>query len=808
MRYFYQVNKNISLPIDSYLPKITQMIAENTFTLIKASPGSGKTTRIPPELLKVTNKKILILEPRRLAAKMQARRIAEEMGCEVGDTVGYLFKGERALKDSTRLLFITEGTLLRFLENDPLLLDYSFIILDEFHERHLETDLAFYHLQKINQKRKLENHPLIHLVFMSATLNTRLLQEKLGSLSEFNVEIPPHQNHIFYLPNTPSLLSAPLTLKIKNALSSPSPIQPEGILIFVPGKREIEEVLESLGNDQDICSQYEFAPLHGELSKEEQSYALQPPKNGKKKIVVSTNIAESSLTIPYVNTVIDSGLEREFQGHVITGFGKLITKKIDRASADQRAGRANRTGAGVVYRLYSQLDYEQRDAFKIPALLRAPLMEPLISILKNHGIFEKDFFLECPPNYNLEMGFKQLSFLNLLKADGSLNENGKYVDPSLGLRLSLIAQAFSKADGIKTNDLLYYLRHFLDTETKKDFERSLNTRKKNQTSEKQISDVDELILYGFLDLVGIISGDGKVVLQNGEHFYLHPSVENHLGTLKAGSLVIVQAMGPKEDVSSLIPIEPRSVLAFKDFLTEEISTSVTQTGKKKITKKTKLGLITLQETHQYEEHSEDEQNQQIKNILQNLTKNFLNGSDFIRFQFYQKFYSENDITHFDPSLLIDVTFLEWCELKKVEEFHHHEFLIELKSELLAYLNANKAADFDQLFPKKMRFTDRRETDLHYEIHGDEYMVFVESFMQDFYGLSDGPKIAEGQLPLTFRLLGPHKRALQTTKDLKSFWTNTYRLMHKELSREYPRHHWPENPEKAPPVLLKRMLAPK
>lgn len=802
------MNKNITLPIDAHLPEIMQMITGNTFTLIKASPGSGKTTRVPPELLRVTGKKILILEPRRLAAKMQARRIAEEIACEVGDTVGYLFKGERALKDSTQLLFITEGTLLRFLEKDPLLLDYSYVILDEFHERHLETDLAFYHLQKINQKRKRENLPPLHLVFMSATLNTRLLQEKLGSLSEFNVEIPPFKNDIHYLPNTPSILNAPLTLKIKNVISTLPLIASNGILIFVPGKREIEEVLESLRNDQNIISHYELAPLHGELSKEEQNFALQSPKNGKKKIVVSTNIAESSLTIPYVNIVIDSGLEREFQGNVVTGFGKLITKKIDRASADQRAGRANRTGPGVVYRLYSQLDYEQRDAFKVPALLRAPLMEPIISILKNHDIFEKDFFLESPPNYNLEMGFKQLSFLNLLNASGSLSENGRCVDQSLGLRLSLIAKAFGSTEGIKISDLLYYLRHFLDPETRKDFERTLNSQKKDPNALKKISDLDELILHGFLDLVGVISAEKKVVLQNGEHFNLHPSVEDNIGTLKAGNLIIVQSMGPKEEISSLIPIEPVSILAFKNFLTEEVVSGVTQTGKKKITTKTKLGLITLQETHHYEEHSVDEQNQQIKNILQSLTRNFLNGSDSIRFQFYQKFYSENEITLFDPNLLIDVTFLEWCELERIEEFHHHEFLKELKSELLTYLNANKASEFDQLFPKKMRFTDRRETDLHYEIHGDEYMVFVESFMQDFYGLSDGPKIAEGQLPLIFRLLGPHKRALQTTKDLKSFWTNTYQGMHKELSREYPRHHWPENPEKAPPVLLKRMLAPK
>lgn len=782
------------------------MITENVHSLIKASPGSGKTTRVPPELLKTTSKKILILEPRRLAAKMQARRISEEMSTEVGSNVGYLFKGERALSEATKLLFITEGTLLRFLEKDPLLLDYSVIILDEFHERHLETDLAFYHLQKINQKRQRENILPLHLVFMSATLNTELLKEKLGTLAEFNVEIPPFEKRIHYLPNTPSILNTPLTLKIKNAVLTPTEFPSEGILVFVPGKKEIEEALETLKNDPQISSIYEFAPLHGELSKEEQNSALTPPQQGKKKIVIATNIAESSLTIPYVNIVIDSGLEREFQGHIVTGFGKLVTKKIDRASAEQRAGRSNRTGPGTVFRLYGQMDFEQREAFKIPALLRAPMMEPLISILKNHLLFEKEFFLESPPPFHLEMGFKQLYFLNLMDKNNILNAKGKEIDPSLGLRLSLIVHAYKYSENIKTTDILFSLRHFLDFETKKDFERALQGVQKIAHTTK-ISDIDELILHGFLDLVGVISNERKLILQNGENFYLHKSLEENLGKQKDGSLAIVLSMTPNEEIAALIPLEIKPLLAFKDFLTTEVVTTSTQTGKKKITTKTKLGLITLAETYRYEEHNRDEKSELLKKVLENLTQDFFNDPDFIRYRFFQKFYSQKTNDSFDPTLLIDVYFLEWSELPQIENFHHQEFLRELKEELLNHLNTDKAQDFEQLFPQKMRFTDRRETLLHYEIHGEEFMVFVESFMQDFYGLSEGPKIAEGQLPLTFRLLGPHKRALQVTKDLNSFWTKTYLEMHKELTREYPRHHWPDNPMCAPPVLLKRMLNP-
>lgn len=795
-----------SLPIDAYLPKIIEMIAENPYTLIKASAGSGKTTRIPPQLLTVTNQKILILVPRKLVAKMLALRISEELGSEIGSRVGYLFRGERAYSDKTQLLFITEGTLLRLLENDPLLEAFAFVFLDEFHERHLETDLAFYHLQKVNQKRVEKNLPLLKLIFMSATLNTDLLKKNLPHINEFNLEIPPFERTVYYLPNTPSILKIPLPIKVKNALLDKTPIETKGVLVFVAGKKEIQEVLETLKSDEKILALYELAILHGELTKDEQQFALMPPSGSKKKIVIATNIAESSLTIPYINMVIDSGLEREYQGHVTTGFGKLITKKIDRASAEQRAGRSNRTGPGVVFRLYSQIDFEQRSEFKVPAILRAPLSEPILSILKNHQILETTIFLEEPPAYHLEMGYKQLQFLNYINSDKVLHESGKKFDPLFGLRLSLVAEAFSHSKNISIKELIMALREFIPQEIKRDFENALSKIKTLENSRKTISELDELIAHGFLDLTGSFSHDQKFILQNGETFIVHDIVYEKLGRPKFGDLGILLAMGANEEVTAVLPIEAKTILKFDKFLNTELITTINPNGKKKITTKTKLGLLTLKESHHYEDQSNEDKKFQLKNLLDNLTRDFFSSPDFIRFNFFQKFFSLNTIESYDPTLLIDIYLLEWSELEVVSEFHQNEFLQELKEELLQFLNADFAKNFDELFPVKMNFTDKRDTLLHYEIQGVEYIVFVESYMQDFYGLSTGPSIADGKLMLTFKLLGPHKRALQVTKDLNSFWTKTYKEMHKELNREYPRHHWPENPMSAKPVLLKRMLS--
>ncbi len=793
------------LPIDSHLSEIVKMVSQNMHTLIKASAGSGKTTRIPPKLLDITQDKILILEPRRLAAKMQALRISLEMSKQVGEVVGYLFKGERALSEATRLLFITEGTLLRFLETDPLLHQYSIIVLDEFHERHIETDLAFYHLQIINQKRILQKIAPIKIVYMSATLDTSLLKNKLGALAEFNIEIPPFERKTYYLPNIPSILNAPLTIKVKNAIAISSKEQSVGTLIFAPGKKEIQDILEALENDSNIASQYELAVLHGELSKNEQQNALLPPFHLNKKIVIATNIAESSITIPYVNVVIDTGLEREYAGNVVTGFGKLITKKIARASAEQRAGRSNRTGPGVVYRLYSQQDFEQRDAHKMAAIHRAPMMEPLISIIKNHGNLDTNLFLECPSQFQLDMGLKQLAFLNLIDPQMKLTTKGNFLNQKLEIRLALIELAYQQSHGINIKDLIYLLHEYLDIETKNDFEQALKNAKKNADPKKLITDVDELILNGFLDLVGLISSDRKIILQNGQCFILHPSIENKLGKLMPGSLAVIISMNANEEVNSIIPLEIQSVLAFKDFLTSDISSSIIPNGKKKITTKTKLGILTLLETHRYEECGENDNNEKLEEILNNLVSVFFQSEDYIRYQFYRYFFGNPNESKYDANLLIEIYKLEWSSIGTIESFHHQEFLRELKSEYLAHINSEYSMDFESLFPKNMRFTDRRETPLMYEIHGNEYMVFVESYMQDFYGLNEGPKIANGMLSLTFRLLGPHKRALQITKDLNSFWSKTYKEMQKELVREYPRHHWPDNPTNAKPVLLKRMI---
>lgn len=805
-------SQSIPLPISQHLKKISHMILSTQYSLINASTGSGKTTKVPAAMLEHTTKKILVLEPRRLAAKMQATRISFDLKTKVGELVGYLFKGERAYSKETRLLFITEGTLVRLIENDPLLSEYEIIFLDEFHERHLETDIAFYLIKKIMEERVRLSMPL-HVIFMSATIDTHFLKKTIPDLKEFSVTVPPFPQKIFFLQNNPIILKEKLAIKVKTILKEQIPKQNHpvtGILIFVPGKREIDELMQSLNNDEELMSRYDLAPLHGELSKNEQEFALSSTDSGSQiKIVISTNIAESSLTIPFVNVVIDSGLEREYQGNVKTGFGKLITKKIARANADQRAGRSNRVANGYVYRLYSEQDYESRPKFKIPEVMRSSLMESYLSILRLHNSIELSYFLEAPPRYHQEISYQQLEFLTLIDKTLHLTKKGMDLDLSLDLRLALIEREISSISINQIKDLLHILSPYLERELKKDFELKLRNKmdKSNNASPKEM-DLDEILLHGFLDVVGIMSAHKKVILHNGENFILHTCVEEKYGRLPEGTFVIILMTNAADEVTDIYPVEVSALLNFKHVLKEVSTDEITSTGKKKTLHSTKLGILTLYEKVTFSEKNNDDKNSERKAIIQNLLSSFFKSEEFIRYKFFSFYYGTDQLNcvNYDSQMLIDIYSLEWSELETITLQHKEDFLIELKSEILNFINKEKTQDFDKLFPTKINFSDKRSTKLHYEIHNESlYEVYAESVIQDFYGFTYSPSIAEGKIPLTFKLLGPHKRALQVTKDLNSFWVNNYPQMQKELSREYPRHHWPMDPKTAAPILLKRQL---
>lgn len=366
------------LPVDQAIPEILATLETQASLVIEAAPGTGKTTRIPPALLAAPfarGKQIWVLEPRRLAAKLAARRVAQELGEEVGQTIGYQFRFEKVSSPATRVLFLTEGLLLRKLMQDPELTQVAAVVLDEFHERHLQTDLAISVLRKLQQEQRAD----LKLLVMSATLDADSISAYLGGAERLRIEGQRYPVDLHYLPE-PS--QRPLEVLVRDALQAAFQKKAQGdALVFLPGMGEMLRAQEQLRPwvQQEKISLH---LLHGDLSKSEQDEAVRPHPRGVRKIILSTNIAESSLTIDGVSIVIDSGLARVASFSPWSGLPSLKTKFISRASCVQRMGRAGRQQPGLCFRLFARGEFDARPLHDIPEIHRADLTQSALELLR------------------------------------------------------------------------------------------------------------------------------------------------------------------------------------------------------------------------------------------------------------------------------------------------------------------------------------------------------------------------------------------------------------------------------------------
>ena len=363
----------MKLPIDALLPRILETPGN---LVIEAPPGAGKTTRVPPALLVRERSDVLVLEPRRLAARLAARRVASELGERVGETVGYQVRFEDVSGPRTRLRFLTEGVLTRRLLSDPTLDRRRHVILDEFHERHLETDLALALLRRLQGKRRD-----LKLIVMSATLDAAPIAEYLGGCPILRSEGKLYELAIEYTPHSPAPLEEQVAAALERLVQSGLT---GDVLVFLPGAAEIRRAARAL---EPLASRLGLLvlPLHGDLSPAEQDRAVSPAD--RPKVILSTNVAESSVTIEGVTAVIDSGLARVAADSPWTGLPSVEVRRISQASATQRAGRAGRTAPGRVIRLYSAEDFHRRPAADVPEILRRELSQMVLQ-LRAMGIAE------------------------------------------------------------------------------------------------------------------------------------------------------------------------------------------------------------------------------------------------------------------------------------------------------------------------------------------------------------------------------------------------------------------------------------
>ncbi|HEY6006003.1 MAG TPA: helicase-related protein, partial [Anaeromyxobacter sp.] len=426
------------LPIDPLLPEAVAALRETPSLVVEAPPGAGKTTRVPRALLEAGlggAGEIAVLEPRRLAARLAARRVAEEMGERPGETVGWQVRFEEVAGPRTRIRYVTEGLLTRRLVAEPLLPGVGAVVLDEIHERHLQGDLALALLRRLQRTAR----PDLKLVVMSATLDAGPIARYLGARSlrsegrRFDVAVE------YLSPEEAARPDVRLEELVSRAVKRLHREGVEGdVLAFLPGAAEIRRAREALAGFAE-ASGVDVLPLHGDLPPEEQDRAVRPGR--RRKVILSTNVAETSVTIEGVVAVVDSGLARVASHSPWSGLPTLEVRKISRASAAQRAGRAGRTRPGRALRLYTRSDHDGRPEFDVPEVLREDMSETLLA-LSALGL-EGFEWLEPPPAAAMEAARTLLGRLGALDAAGSLTELGRLMlrVPAHPRQARLVAEA-------------------------------------------------------------------------------------------------------------------------------------------------------------------------------------------------------------------------------------------------------------------------------------------------------------------------------------------------------------------------------
>lgn len=797
----------LPLPIDTLLSEILSVFSAGQNLILQASPGSGKTTRVPPALLQIIpeGKEIWVLVPRRLAAKTAAMRVAQEMGEEVGDRIGYHFRFEKKRSAKTRILFLTEGLFIRLLMNDPELSRVQIVILDEFHERHLHTDVSLAlvrHLQKTKR-------PDLKILVMSATLDTQKLESYLGAMV-LSLDSPRYPVSLEYVPQEQALLKGKgQNVFEKSIVQAISQVLHKGdVLVFLPGMAEIRRV-ESLLLER--VKDAVVLPLHGDLPREEQDLIFKTLS--KRKIILSTNIAESSLTIPGISVVVDSGLHRQASHDHWSGVPTLKTRSISQASALQRMGRAGRTGPGHCIRVYSQSDFEGRIPFEKPEIARSELSQTLLEI-KSISPESLEWF-EAPPSAAVNAAHELLYRLGATTDKGeksSLTPLGhEMAHHSLHPRLSKLLLeipenlkshairlvALISEDELSEFNILDELEKKITSLSVKKLEEKLGlVSGLSPLSQKQKEILAKALLKSFPDHV-VKRRKEEVVFCTGGSAMLPETSE----VFEYAVVIDVWERQQKTVVHSLAPISSEWLLDLENDLLKESKNIFWDSERKMVvgTEAILYGDLVLNQSP----CDVDTQTQESLFIKEGLG---LSGpitiNDFL--EKIQKHVPESDVGDLIARLEIlrkykKINF-EWSE-DLIKNLIHalikdcsrlSELLKKNLSEEILYFLSQEYPDLRQkliqLTPTFVTLNAQRKAKIHYTSDQDPW---IESKLQDFFGMQEGPKILGGQLPLTLHLLAPNRRPVQVTRDLASFWKNTYPQVRKELSRKYPRHPWPE-----------------
>jgi ATP-dependent helicase HrpB len=808
-----------SLPVDEALPRLKAALEGRNAAVLVAPPGAGKTTRVPLALLDapwLNGRKIVMQEPRRLAARAAARRMAATLDEQVGETVGYRVRLDTRVGPRTRIEVVTDGLFLRMLQDDPALETVGCVIFDELHERGLETDLSFALVREAQTALRED----LRVIAMSATLDPGPVSDRLGGapLIESAGRMFPVETRYLDRESAGRLDDA-TAAAIRAALKE----QGGSALVFLPGVGEIRRVQErlqgaGLGGGADV----DIAPLYGDLSPADQDRAISPSPPGRRKVVLSTSIAETSLTIEGVRIVIDTGQMRLPRFSPRSGMTRLETVKVSQASADQRRGRAGRLEPGVCYRLWTEEAQRGLLPFTAPEILDADLA-PLALELAAWGVSDAATlpWLTPPPAASLATARALLLDLGAIDDQGTITPHGRAMSrigqhPRLahlvlkgrelgqGRVAALLAAILGERDFLRLppGQRDVDLRHRVDIALSGKAPRPILevARRLTKGTDSDSSATGALLALAYPDRIGrrragtsgryLLSGGQGASLPEGdpmgnEEFVVVADLD---GTAQNARIFLAApiAVGEIEDLYA-------SRIALEDVLSWSAREGVVLARRRR-----RLGALLLEDKPLTRPDPEALKAAMLDGVRQMGLPSLPWTGDLQAWRHRVGFMRAIDDSWpdlSDASLLASLG--EWLgPFLDGATRRDHLQRVDLSAALRTLVPWEQARKLDSLVPTHIEVPSGSRLPLDYA-NPAEPTLSVR--LQEMFGATETPRIAGGKVAVTIHLLSPARRPVQVTRDLASFWKNGYRDVKSELKGRYPKHYWPDDPLVAEPT---------
>jgi ATP-dependent helicase HrpB len=815
-----------SFPVDEVIPALIDAMAASRCAVLSAPPGAGKTTRVPLALLETAwlgKGKILMLEPRRLAARRAASFMAQQLGERVGQTVGYRIRGDAAVSNATRVEVVTEGILTRMLHDNPELPGVGLVIFDEFHERSIHADLGLAFTLDV-QKHLRDD---LRVLIMSATLDGVAVAHLLG-----DAPVIESVGRAFHVKTRYSRFTSdkPLEARIAEVVSRALTTEEGDILVFLPGMREIRRVEEKLqsGSLDDVIVHI----LHGDLSPTVQEAALAPSRSGIRKVILSTSIAETSLTIDGVRIVVDSGLARAARFDPRRGMSGLVTIPVSRAVADQRRGRAGRQSTGVCYRLWREEEHAQLPEYPVPEIRVSDLAHAALDlVLWGAPTGEGLSFLDRPLSANLVQAQGILRSLGALTDDGRLTPHGRTmaalpIHPRFahmiirGKEIGRGAAACELAAILEERDLLGAgAKTDVDLTSRIDafrYARGLTPGVRDRIAAQRRRLMEMLDIHNEREnnsecgILVAFAYPERIARKRPERSGLYQLANGTIAVLPQGNLAreeflaIADVDAGSGDAKIYLAAsikESELESAFSDEIVNETEIEWND-AKQQVRAKSvrKLGAVMLSE-QSLEPAGEritraliegirrtglrclpwEKESQQFRSRVQWARRSIKDTSEWPDL-------SDKTLTGLLERWLAPFLDGMW----KLDQLQRLDLVVILR----VMFTHQQLRELDRLAPSQLLVPSGSRITLDYT---PTHHPALSVKLQELFGLTETPRVGGGTIPVTIHLLSPAARPLAVTQDLRSFWENVYPEIRKQLRARYPKHLWPEDPLTATPT---------